>query len=177
MPALHWSRPSRRCLRYEIRDISPPAPVQRAMEMQAEAERRKRAQILESEGEQQSVINRAEAAKRDIVLRSEAHRQERANAAQGEAEYLRTTAEATAASLERVAAAFKAEGAADAASLRVAEQYVEAFAKLASTSSTMLLPGNPADASGMVAQALGVFKHVGAGQALGGAAAGGGARE
>lgn len=88
------------CLRYEIRDITPPPPVQRAMEMQAEAERRKRAQILDSEGEQQSVINRAEGAKRDIVLRSEAKREEMLNEALGRAEFITRTAKATAESIQ-----------------------------------------------------------------------------
>lgn len=61
------------CLRYEIRDITPPTSVKIAMDMQAEAERRKRAGILDSEGERQSAINKAEGLKRSVVLEAEAN--------------------------------------------------------------------------------------------------------
>lgn len=84
------------CLRYEIRDIAPPPGVKAAMELQAEAERRKRAQILESEGEKEAKINRAEGEKRNIILNSEAAMMDQVNRAKGEAEAIRQRADATA---------------------------------------------------------------------------------
>ncbi|KAL1290637.1 stomatin-like protein 2, mitochondrial isoform X2 [Arachis ipaensis] len=74
------------CLRYEIRDISPPRGVRAAMEMQAEAERKKRAQILESEGVRQANINIADGKKSAVILASEAGKMDQVNRAKGEAE-------------------------------------------------------------------------------------------
>lgn len=71
------------CLRYEIRDIVPPDMVARAMELQAEAERKKRAQILESEGSRESLINVAEAKKKNTILASEGAREDQINRARG----------------------------------------------------------------------------------------------
>jgi regulator of protease activity HflC (stomatin/prohibitin superfamily) len=121
------------CLRYEIRDIAPPPGVRAAMELQAEAERRKRAQVLESEGVRQSAINVAEGGKARAVLESEAERVGAVNRAAGEAAAIRERAAATAEGLEAVAAAL-ARGGSEAAALRVAEQYVAAFAGLAKVS-------------------------------------------
>ena len=119
------------CLRYEIRDIAPPPGVRAAMELQAEAERRKRAQVLESEGVRQSAINVAEGGKARAVLESEAERVGAVNRAAGEAAAIRERAAATAEGLDVVAAALGRGGGADAAALRVAEQYVAAFAGIA----------------------------------------------
>ncbi|GLI63501.1 hypothetical protein VaNZ11_006484, partial [Volvox africanus] len=119
------------CLRYEIKDIMPPRGIVQAMELQAEAERRKRANILESEGVRQSKINVAEADKQQVILASEAARQQAINMAQGEAEALFATASATARSLNVVSEALTRGGGADAAALRVAEKYLEAFRQLA----------------------------------------------
>ncbi|KAK4528007.1 hypothetical protein GAYE_SCF47G5941 [Galdieria yellowstonensis] len=147
-----------RCLRYEIRDISPPANVRKAMELQAEAERRKRAQILDSEGEQQSDINIAEGRKRATILSSEAVRAEQINRANGEAEAILLKANATAKGIATVAASIRANGGLDAVSLRIAEQYIAAFSNLAKESNTILLPSNTNDVSSMVSQALSIFK-------------------
>ncbi|KAK4431236.1 putative protein C16G5.07c [Sesamum alatum] len=84
------------CLRYEIRDISPPRGVRAAMEMQAEAERKKRAQVLESEGERQANINIADGKKNAVILASEAAKQDQVNRALGEAEAILARAQATA---------------------------------------------------------------------------------
>ncbi|CAG9460379.1 unnamed protein product [Pedinophyceae sp. YPF-701] len=146
------------CLRYEIRDISPPPNVQAAMELQAEAERRRRAKVLESEGEKLSLINRAEGHKQDTILSSEAALQEAKNRAMGEAEYIRRCAEATAEAVTKVGAAMSGANGRHAASLRVAEQYVEAFGRLARETNTVVVPANAGDVGSMVAQAMGVFK-------------------
>lgn len=148
------------CMRYEIKNISPPASILKAMEMQVSAERQKRAVILESEGKRQSQINVAEGEKQQVVLRSEASQIDQINRARGEAEALLMVAEATAGSIQKVAAAINEQGGREAIELKVAEQYVDAFKSLAKTSTTLLLPANASDAGSMVAQALTVFDTV-----------------
>ncbi|KAK9819093.1 hypothetical protein WJX81_007450 [Elliptochloris bilobata] len=149
------------CMRYEIRDITAPAGVRAAMELQAEAERRKRAQILESEGQRQSKINVAEGRKVEVVLASEGAREDAINRATGEAEAILRRADATAKGLGVVALAMADRGGADAAALRVAEQYVGAFGQVAKASTTVLLPASVGDPAAMVAQALAIYKTVG----------------
>eukprot|EP00475_Leptophrys_vorax_P039136 TRINITY_DN700_c0_g1_i1.p1 TRINITY_DN700_c0_g1~~TRINITY_DN700_c0_g1_i1.p1 ORF type:complete len:199 (-),score=69.39 TRINITY_DN700_c0_g1_i1:117-713(-) len=137
------------CLRYEIRDISPPQTVKSAMDMQAEAERKKRAMILDSEGVRQAAVNRAEGEKLSAILRAE-----------GQAATILEQSKATAEGLRFVAQAIKGDQGADAASLRVAEQYVQAFKELAQKGNTILLPANTGDASSMVAQAMAIYQNV-----------------
>ncbi|OMO97759.1 Band 7 protein [Corchorus olitorius] len=119
------------CLRYEIRDISPPRGVRAAMEMQAEAERKKRAQVLESEGERQANINIADGRKNAVILASEAAKMDQVNRAQGEAEAILARAQATAKGLALVSQSLKENGGVEAASLRIAEQYIQAFSNIA----------------------------------------------
>ena len=137
-----------KCLRYEIRDITPPGAIRSAMEMQAEAERRKRAEVLQSEGTRQSEINLAEGRKQAAILH-----------ASGDAEGIRLKAQATAEGLTLVAATLAGAGK-DAAALRVAEQWVSAWEKIAKESSTVIIPANPSDASAMVAQGLSIFNKL-----------------
>jgi len=148
------------CMRYEIKDINPPNSVLNAMEQQVTAEREKRATILESEGQRQSQINVAEGDKREIVLRSEGALVDQVNRAKGEAEAILAVAGATAEGIEKVAVAIQKSGGEKAVALRVAEQYVSAFANLAQESTTLLLPANANDAGSMVAQALTVFESI-----------------
>jgi len=148
------------CMRYEIKNITPPRSVLNAMELQVAAERQKRAQILESEGHRQSKINNAEGEKQQVVLASEASMTDQVNRARGEADAILAVAEATAQGIERVAAAIQHVGGEQAAALRVAEQYVAAFSKLAQESTTLLLPAHTGDAGSMVAQALAVFDRI-----------------
>lgn len=148
------------CMRYEIKDIVPPHSVLQAMELQVAAERQKRAAILDSEGKRQAVINVAEGDKQEVVLTSEAAKIDQINRASGEAEAIKAVAIATAEGIERVADAIRKEGGSDAVALRVASQYVDAFAKLAKESTTVLLPAQVGDAGSMVAQALTVFDAI-----------------
>ncbi len=148
------------CMRYEIRNITPPTTVLQAMELQVAAERKKRAEILDSEGRKQSQINIAEAEKQEVVLESEASKIDQINRAQGEAEAIREVANANAEGIRLVASAISEKGGTDAVALKVAEQYVNAFAKIAQESTTMLLPANANDAGSMVAQAISVFEQV-----------------
>jgi len=136
-------------LRYEIRDISPPASVKLAMDLQAEAERKKRAAILTSEGDRQANINHAEGKKQAAIL-----------AARGEAQATIVRAKATARGIRAVARAIQREGGKDAVSLRVAEQYVNAWGNLAKKGTTILLPSDPSNPANMIAQAFGIYKNV-----------------
>lgn len=147
-------------LRYEIRDIMPPPSVRQAMELQAEAERRKRAQILESEGLRQSKINAAEAHKSEIILASEAARQDQINRADGEAAAILRRAAATAEGIHKLASSVTAPGGEQAVGLRVAEQYLDAFGKIAREGTTLLLPAAANDPASMVAQALSIYGTV-----------------
>ncbi|KAG1360936.1 stomatin-like protein 2, mitochondrial [Cocos nucifera] len=149
-----------KCLRYEIRDISPPPGVKAAMEMQAEAERRKRAQILESEGERQAHINIADGKKSSVILASEAAMMDQVNRAKGEAEAILARSRATAEGLKVLSEAMKAEGGSQAASLKIAEQYIKAFGRIAKEGTTLLLPSTADNPSAMVAQALTIYKKL-----------------
>ncbi|CAI4221465.1 unnamed protein product [Auanema sp. JU1783] len=148
------------CMRYEIRDMHMPVKIQEAMQMQVEAERKKRAAILESEGHRVAAINRAEGEKQSVILASEATEAEQINVARGEAEALRINAEARAVAIEKIAASLQKEQGNSAATLAVAEQYVNAFGKLAKTSNTVVLPANLSDPSAMVAQAFSVYESI-----------------
>jgi regulator of protease activity HflC (stomatin/prohibitin superfamily) len=148
------------CLRYEIKDITPPANVRTAMELQVAAERQKRAEVLESEGKRQSQINIAEGIKQEVVLKSEAAMTDQINRAKGEAEAILSVAKATAAGIEMVAVAIDKVGGEKAVALKLAEQYIEAFSNLAKESNTILLPAQTGDAGSMVAQALSVFNAI-----------------
>ena len=131
-------------LRYEVKDILPPESVKNAMEAQMTAEREKRAEIARSEGVRQSTINRAEGDRQDAILRSEGEKQRRINEAEGQAQEILAIAQATAEGLNTIAKQLQMPGGPGAANLRVAEQYVNEFGKLAKASNTLIIPGNVA---------------------------------
>ncbi|CAL7942312.1 unnamed protein product [Xylocopa violacea] len=148
------------CLRYEIRDIRLPQRVQEAMQMQVEAERKKRAAVLESEGIREAEINIAEGKRLSQILASEAAKQEEINKASGTATALVAVAEARAKSLKLVAGALTLTDAKNAAAYSIAEQYVKAFNKLAKVNNTVILPSNVGDVSSLVTQAMTIYKQV-----------------
>ena len=165
------------CLRYEIRDIHPPEQVTRAMMAQVSAERQKRAEILESEGQRQSAINVAEGQKQAQILRAEAQRAQVVNQAEGEAEAILLAAKAQAEAIARVSEAIGAsQNSHEAVSLTVAEKYIDALKALAKESTTVLMDtqkvmtqngksvttglGGVGDAASMVATAMSVFESV-----------------
>src|SRR5688500_2760794 len=144
-------------LRYEIRNIEPPADVLAAMEKQMRAEREKRAVSLTSEGQRDAAINTAEGEKQQVIKASEANRQQQINEAEGEAAAIRAVASATAESLRQVAAAIRTDGGMEAVQLRVAEQYVSQFGQIAQKTNTVVVPANVSDVAGMIAAAMKVF--------------------
>jgi regulator of protease activity HflC (stomatin/prohibitin superfamily) len=155
------------CLRYEIRDIHAPDGVVAAMHRQVTAERSKRAEILESEGQRQSAINIAEGRKQSVILASEALKNEQINLAGGEAQAILLRADATARGIDAVARAIRdgEDNARAAVSLTVAEKYVEAFSKLAREGTAVVVPGNVGDMGGMIASAMAVYGKINEGQA------------
>ncbi len=150
------------CLRYEIRDIHAPDGVVAAMHRQVTAERSKRAEILDSEGQRQSAINIAEGRKQSVILASEALKSEQINIASGDAEAILVRAQATARGIDAVAQSMREgqENARGAVSLSVAEKYVEAFGNLAKEGTAVVVPGNVGDMSGMIASAMAVYGKV-----------------
>lgn len=145
------------CMRYEIRDIQLPDEVVQAMQMQVSAERKKRAQILASEGERESEVNIATGRKTAKVLNSEGDQQEAINRAIGEAEAIEKQAQATATAIVQIAKALESKGGENAVAYRIAEQYIDSFKALAQESTTLMLPSNANDPASMVAQAVKVF--------------------
>ncbi|MFY9590279.1 SPFH domain-containing protein [Rickettsia endosymbiont of Halotydeus destructor] len=155
--AINWGI---QCMRYEIKDIQPPQTILKAMELQVAAERQKRAQILDSEGNRQSKINHAEGEKAQVVLNSEASYTDQVNRAKGEAEAIGLVATATANSINIIAAAVQKTGGSEAVSLKIAEQYIHAFGNLAKESNTVILPANLSEPSSFVTQALSIFNQL-----------------
>lgn len=145
-------------LRYEIKNINPPHDVIQAMEKQMRAEREKRALILQSEGQRDAAINSAEGEKQNTIKASEAKKQQAINEAEGQAAAILSVATATAEGIRRVADALKMPGGAEAVQLRIAEQYIESFGKLAKAGNSMIVPANLADISSMLAMATNALK-------------------
>nr|CAD2205057.1 unnamed protein product [Meloidogyne enterolobii] len=148
------------CLRYEIRDMKMPQKIQEAMQMQVEAERKKRAAILESEGHRDAAINIAEGEKQACILASEAKMQEQINAANGIAKAILLEAEARQKALNHISKALNEEKGRDAANLLVAEKSVKAFEKLAKENNTLIMPADLSPINSLLIQAMSVYKQL-----------------
>ena len=145
-------------LRYEIKDLTPPNEILHAMQRQITAEREKRAVIAKSEGDRQQQINLAEGERQAYIARSEGEKQAAINRAQGEAAAIEAVANATAHALEVVAAAIGKPGGSEAVQLKVAQQGLDAYANIAKTSTTLIVPGDMSQATGLIASAMTVIK-------------------
>lgn len=148
-------------LRYEIKNITPPKDVLAAMEKQMRAEREKRAVILTSEGGRDAAINTAEGEKQKVIKASEAKKQQQINEAEGQAAAILAVAEATAEGIRKVARTIQEPGGMEAVQLRVAEQYIPEFGKLAKSSTTLVLPATANDVASMIATAMTVVRSTG----------------
>ena len=141
-------------LRYEIKDLPPPAAILQAMQAQITAEREKRALIAASEGRKQEQINIADGQREAEIAKSEGEKQGAINRAMGEAAAIKAIAEANAEALRKVGQAITEQGGSDAVNLKVAEQYVSAFEKLAKTNNSIIVPSNLSDIGGLIAGAM-----------------------
>jgi len=144
--------------RYEVKNILPPQSIKDAMEKQMRAEREKRATIAESEGDRQAKINRAEGDRQEMIARSEGEKQKRINEAEGRAIEILKVAEATGNGIREIASAINEKGGINAVNLRIAEQYLDEFGKLAKTNNSIIIPSNLSDIAGMIKAASSVIK-------------------
>ncbi len=146
-------------LRYEIKNITPPADILAAMEKQMRAEREKRAVILTSEGQRDAAVNNAEGEKQQTIKASEARKQQQINESEGQAAAILAVATATAEGIKRVAEATQAPGGQEAIQLRVAEQYIGEFGKVIAHADTIILPSNLSDVASMITTAMSVVSQ------------------
>ena len=150
--ALNWGV---KVLRYEIKDLTPPKEILLAMQSQITAEREKRALIAASEGRRQEQINIATGEREAFIARSEGEKQAAINKAQGDAAAITEMANATAQAIERIASAIRQPGGDQAVQMKVAEQAVQAYAKVAQDAkTTLIVPGNLTEVSGLIASAM-----------------------
>ncbi len=145
-------------LRYEIKNITPPKDVLSAMEKQMRAEREKRAVVLTSEGDRDAKINSAEGDKQRVIKQSEASKQQQINEAEGQAQAILAVASATAEGLRQVGLALADRGGIEAMQLRIGEEYVKQFGKLAQSGTTLVVPANLSDLASIVTMATSIAR-------------------
>ncbi|OMJ83135.1 hypothetical protein SteCoe_15987 [Stentor coeruleus] len=137
------------CMRYEIKDITIPSTLRKAMERQAESERQKRAEILNTEGKKKAEINVAEGSRQSSILRAE-----------GEAQAIQIKADANAESIRLLNKSLESEKSLQAVRLRIAEKYMEAYSSLGKNGNIMVIPSVPSEVGQMVNKAFSIFDDI-----------------
>ncbi len=146
-------------LRYEIKNINPPQDVLSAMEKQMRAEREKRAVILTSEGVRDAAVNTAEGEKQKAIKASEGRKQQQINEAEGQAAAILSIATATAEGIRQIAQSIQNPGGFQAVQLRVAEQYIQEFGKLAKAGNTLVVPSTLSDVGSVISMAMNIIRQ------------------
>ncbi|MHB8114927.1 MAG: SPFH domain-containing protein [Acidithiobacillus ferrivorans] len=156
--AINWGV---KVLRYEIKDITPPQEIIRAMELQITAEREKRALIAKSEGQRQQQINTSEGQRQQDINVADGRKQAEVLRAQGEAAAIQLVAEATAAAIRVIGDAARAPGGIEALQMQLAKDYIEKWGNLAKASTSLVIPADLGNIGALVGTALSMVKQQG----------------
>ncbi len=145
-------------LRYEIKDITPPNEILRAMELQITADRERRAVVARSEGERQQQINVSEGQRQQAINVAEGQRQSDILRAEGQAQAIQLVAEATARAIATIGQATVQPGGIEAMQLQVARDFITQWGNLAKQSTTVLIPAEMGNIGSFIATALEIIR-------------------
>jgi regulator of protease activity HflC (stomatin/prohibitin superfamily) len=145
-------------LRYEIKDITPPNEILRAMELQITADRERRAVVARSEGERQQQINVSEGQRQQAINVAEGQRQSEILRAEGQAQAIQLVAEATARAIATIGQATVQPGGVEALQLQVARDFINQWGNLAKQSTTVLIPAEMGNIGSFIATALEIIR-------------------
>lgn len=153
--AINWGI---KVLRYEIKDITPPQEILRAMELQITAEREKRALIFRSEGQRQQQINTSEGQRQQEINIADGRKQAEILRAEGEARAIELVAQATADAIRAIATTAVLDGGIEALQMQLAKSFIDQWGNLAKQSTTMIVPAELGNIGAMVGTALQIVK-------------------
>ena len=153
--AVNWGI---KVLRYEMRDITPPEEILRAMELQITAEREKRAMIFKSEGQRQQQINTSEGQQQQEINLADGRKQAEILRAEGEAKAIELVASATAEAIRAIATAAIVDGGIEALQMQLAKAFIDQWGNLAKQGTTMIIPADLGNIGSVVGTALQIVK-------------------
>jgi regulator of protease activity HflC (stomatin/prohibitin superfamily) len=153
--AVNWGI---KVLRYEIKDITPPQEILRAMELQITAEREKRAMIFKSEGQRQQQINTSEGQRQQEINIADGRKQAEILRAEGEAKAIELVASATADAIRAIATAAVVDGGIEALQMQLAKDFIDKWGNLAKQGTTMIVPADLGNIGALVETALQIVK-------------------